>query len=322
MLLLDKPSRADAGYVSAVHVTSITIGLVIVFTLSNSSTTNTTQNTISPAVDIALGAIALAGAFVLYTGRHERLNERRRARKAAKADKAPPRWQRELSKGSARTTFVIGALLTLPGASYLAGLDQIHKLKYSTTVTVLIVIGFNLVMLWLLRGSARQLPGRPGMDTTRDRSSQDLGQPPRTRVRGARTRRGRHTPDHQGPDRAAGMNRPWLEQPRSRPRVADGSCIERTVGALRHRVPDPCPGDEIRWRPSELAAAATADPQAAIAERLCPRGESPCRVYGLNLVALRDARPERRRTARGDRSGWGRDSLGAVASLFALPGHR
>ena len=92
----------------------------------------------------------MAGAFVLYTGRHERLNERRRARKAAKADKAPPRWQRELSKGSARTTFVIGALLTLPGASYLAGLDQIHKLKYSTTVTVLIVIGFNLVMLWLL----------------------------------------------------------------------------------------------------------------------------------------------------------------------------
>ena len=150
MLLLDKPSRLMLGYLLGAYVTSITIGLVIVFTLSNSSTTNTTQNTISPAVDIALGAIALAGAFVLYTGRHERLNERRRARKAAKADKAPPRWQRELSKGSARTTFVIGALLTLPGASYLAGLDQIHKLKYSTTVTVLIVIGFNLVMLWLL----------------------------------------------------------------------------------------------------------------------------------------------------------------------------
>ena len=45
---------------------------------------------------------------------------------------------------------MIGALLTLPGASYLAGLDEIHKLNYSTAVTVLIVIGFNLVMLWLL----------------------------------------------------------------------------------------------------------------------------------------------------------------------------
>jgi hypothetical protein len=131
-------------------MTSITLGLVIVFTLSNSSASNTTENTISPAVDIAVGVIALALAFVLHTGRQERLTERRRARKAAKPDTGPPRWQRELAKGSAKTTFVIGALLTLPGASYLAGLDEIHKLKYSTTATVLLVIGFNLVMLWLL----------------------------------------------------------------------------------------------------------------------------------------------------------------------------
>jgi Sap, sulfolipid-1-addressing protein len=150
MLLLERPSRLMLGYLLGAYMTSITLGLVIVFSLSNSSTTNTTQNTLSPAVDIALGGLALAAAFVLYTGRDERLRDRRRARKAAKPDKGPPRWQRELSKGSARTTFVVGALLTLPGASYLAGLDEIHKLKYSTTVTVLIVIGFNLVMLWLL----------------------------------------------------------------------------------------------------------------------------------------------------------------------------
>ena len=150
MLLLPSPTKLMLGYLLGAYVTSITLGLVIVFSLSNSSTSNTTENTISPAVDIALGVIALAVAFVLYTGRHERLSERRRERKAAKPDKGPPRWQRELSKGSARTTFVIGALLTLPGASYLAGLDQIHKLKYSTSTTVLLVIGFNLVMLWLL----------------------------------------------------------------------------------------------------------------------------------------------------------------------------
>ena len=55
-----------------------------------------------------------------------------------------------MSKGSAKTTFAVGALLTLPGASYLAGLNEIHKLKYSTTGTVLVVIGFNLVMMWML----------------------------------------------------------------------------------------------------------------------------------------------------------------------------
>ena len=150
MLLLDRPARLMGGYLLGAYMTSITLGLVIVFSLSNSSTTNTTENTISPAVDIALGVIALAIAFVLATKRDEGVRDRRRAKKAADPNKEPPRWQRELSKGSPRTTFVVGALLTLPGASYLAGLDQIHKLHSSTAVTVLLVIGFNLVMMWLL----------------------------------------------------------------------------------------------------------------------------------------------------------------------------
>ena len=137
MLLLESPAKLMLGYLLGAYVTSITLGLVIVFSLSNSSTTNTTENTLSPAVDIALGGLALIGAWVVWSGRHERLRERRRAREAAKPDKGPPRWQRELSKGSPRITFLIGMLLTLPGASYLAGLDDIHKLKYSTTVTVL-----------------------------------------------------------------------------------------------------------------------------------------------------------------------------------------
>ena len=150
MLLLDKPAKLMLGYLLGAYVTSITLGLVIVFSASNSSTTNTTENTLSPAVDIAFGVIALILAWVVWSGRQERYRERRRARKAAKPDKGPPRWQRELSKGSPRTTFVVGMLLTLPGASYLAGLDEINKLNYSTTVTVLVVIGFNLIMLLLL----------------------------------------------------------------------------------------------------------------------------------------------------------------------------
>jgi hypothetical protein len=150
MLLLPSPKKLMLGYLLGACMTSITLGLVIVFSFPNSGASTTTENTISPSVDIGLGAIALAVAFVLYTGRAERLRERQRERKAAKPDKGPPRWQRELSKGSAKTTFVIGALLTLPGASYLAGLDEIHKLKYSTTGTVLVVIGFNLVMMWML----------------------------------------------------------------------------------------------------------------------------------------------------------------------------
>jgi Sap, sulfolipid-1-addressing protein len=150
MLLLPSPKKLMLGYLCGALLTSITLGLIIVFSFSSSSTTTTTQHSISPAVDIALGGLFLVLSFALYTNRHERLKERRRERKAAKPDKGPPRWQRELSKGSARTTFVVGALLTLPGASYLAGLHSIHELHYSTTATVLLVVGFNIVMLWLL----------------------------------------------------------------------------------------------------------------------------------------------------------------------------
>ena len=150
MLLLERPKRLMLGYLCGAMLTSVTLGTIIVFSLSDSSTASTTQNTVSPAVDIGLGAILLAISIVLHTGRHERMAARRREKKAGKPDKGPPRWQRELSKGSARTTFIVGALLTLPGASYLAGLNNIHKLGYGDVETVLLVVGFNLVMLWLL----------------------------------------------------------------------------------------------------------------------------------------------------------------------------
>ena len=150
MLLLPNPKLLMLGYLLGALMTSITLGLVIVFALKDSSTVSTTENTISPAVDLALGAILLIAAFVLGTGRDKRIAERRQKRKGPKEDKGPPRWQQALSKGSARTTFVVGALLTLPGGSYLAGLDQIEKQKLSTSATVLTVVGFNLIMLMLL----------------------------------------------------------------------------------------------------------------------------------------------------------------------------
>jgi Sap-like sulfolipid-1-addressing protein len=150
MLLLPNPKRLMLGYLLGALTTSITLGLVIVFALKGSSAVSTTQNTVSPAVDLALGAIMLVAAFVLGTGRNERIAERRQARKGPKEEKGPPRWQRALSKGSARTTFVVGALLTLPGGSYLAGLHHIEEQQLSTTATVLTVIGFNLIMLILL----------------------------------------------------------------------------------------------------------------------------------------------------------------------------
>jgi hypothetical protein len=150
MLLLPSPKKLMLGYLVGALMTSVVLGTVIVFSFSSSGAANTTENALNPAVDIALGFVALTVAYALHGARFERLSERRQRRAAAKREKGPPRWQRELSKGSPRTTFIVGALLTLPGASYLLGLRHIHELHYSDAVTVLLVIGFNVVMLWLL----------------------------------------------------------------------------------------------------------------------------------------------------------------------------
>ncbi len=152
MLLLPRPSRLMLGYYLGAMMTSVTLGLVIVFTLSGSSTENTTKNTLSPVADLVIGGLLAALALVLATGRDQGLAQRRAKRKESRKDKGPPRWQQALNRGSPRTTFVVGALLTLPGASYLLGLENIHKLHYSTAATVAIVVGFNLVMLLLLEG--------------------------------------------------------------------------------------------------------------------------------------------------------------------------
>ena len=140
MLMLDRPKSLMLGYLLGAYITSITLGCIIVFSLSDSSAVSSTKNTLSPAADIGLGMLALIAAFVI--GRERAPRE--------KKEKGPPRWQRELSKGSPRVAFLIGMALTLPGASYLAALISIHKLDYATTPTVLLVIGVNLVMLWII----------------------------------------------------------------------------------------------------------------------------------------------------------------------------
>ena len=150
MLLMPHPKRLLLGYLLGAAMTSVTLGLVIVFALRHSGLVKTTQTGLGPGADIALGCLALTIALVLGTGRDQRLVERRRERKAAKGPQGPPRWQQALGRGSARTTFVVGALLTLPGATYITALYRISDENLADPVTVVVVLAFNVIMLMLL----------------------------------------------------------------------------------------------------------------------------------------------------------------------------
>jgi hypothetical protein len=142
MLLLPSPKKLMLGYLLGALLTSITLGLVIVFSLQDSGAVDTAKRSVNPAVDLALGGLLLIVAFVLSRGKLER--------KRPKKEKGPPRWQRALGKGSPRVTFAVGVALTLPGASYLASLTAISKLDYSDATTVLLVLMVNVIMLALL----------------------------------------------------------------------------------------------------------------------------------------------------------------------------
>jgi hypothetical protein len=152
LLLRDEPAGMMTGFLAGALTISVSLGIVIVLAFDDAHpTTKTTQHTLNPAIDIVLGAMLLLVSAVLRSEGYGRRVDRRRERKQAKQEhKEPPRWERVLNRGDGRTAFVLGMLFTLPGASYIAGLTQIHKLHPSTVEIVLIVIGFNLVMLWII----------------------------------------------------------------------------------------------------------------------------------------------------------------------------
>ncbi len=157
MLLLPSPKRLMLGYLLGAYTTSITAGLVIVFSLNSSSATSTTKRTISPVEDIVVGLLVLAIAFVLATGRDQPLQARRRQKKEAKlrakeqagkpSESLPLRM---LGKGDPRLTFVVGAILSFPGVSYIDALHHIHLLNPGTGPTVLLVVFFCLMQQILL----------------------------------------------------------------------------------------------------------------------------------------------------------------------------
>jgi hypothetical protein len=157
MLLLPSPKRLMAGYLLGAYLTSITLGLVIVFSLPNASATSTAKHTISPVEDIVVGLLLGVIAFVLATGRDQPFQERRRSKKDAKLQAREAAGKpteslplRMLGKGDPKVTFVVGAVLSFPGVSYLTALHKMAELNPGTVATVLLVVGFCLMQQILL----------------------------------------------------------------------------------------------------------------------------------------------------------------------------
>jgi hypothetical protein len=152
MMLLPNPKRLMLGYLLGALLTSITAGLLIVFSLHGSAGAATAKHTLGPVEDVVVGLVALLVAYVLGGGHEGPLRRRRQRHREAEAAK-PPResWpERMLGRGSARVTFAVGVVLTFPGVSYLTALDRMAKLDAGVPATVLLVVAFCLIQQLLL----------------------------------------------------------------------------------------------------------------------------------------------------------------------------
>ncbi|MBS1892695.1 MAG: GAP family protein [Actinobacteria bacterium] len=149
MMLLPDPKRLITGYLLGAYLSSIGLGMAIVFTLHGSSSgVETSKRTLSPVEDLAFGAVLAIVGWALLTGRVKQAKE---SRKRHHEEKHGPKEEKEslperlLGRGSMRITFAIGALLSLPGASYFIALDKIAKLDWPTPTTALAVVVFCLI---------------------------------------------------------------------------------------------------------------------------------------------------------------------------------
>jgi Sap, sulfolipid-1-addressing protein len=153
MMLMPRTKELMFGYLLGAYLASISLGILVVYSLHGSSGVETAQHSLTPAEDLVLGALALIVGLVLHSGRDERLRERRRRRQAEKhkGEPEPKSWpERMLGRGSARVSFAVGVVLSLPGVSYLAALDQIAKLDASRAGTAALVIAVCLIQQMFL----------------------------------------------------------------------------------------------------------------------------------------------------------------------------
>src|SRR3954462_12760724 len=161
MLTLERPKRLLLGYLAGAALTAVTCGLLLVFLLPESSTSSSAKHTVNPIVDLTIGVLILVVVAVVGSGRDRRRRAWSERRREKAKDKPPPRWKRTLSKGSARDTFLVGVLLSFPGSSYIAGMDELSKQNLATAETVLAVLAFNVIMLILLEAPLLAYAIRP-----------------------------------------------------------------------------------------------------------------------------------------------------------------
>ncbi len=80
MMLLPEPKKLITGYLLGAYLTSIGLGMAIVFSLHNSSGVESSKKTLSPLEDLVFGAVLAIVGWAFLSGRVKEIKENRKRR--------------------------------------------------------------------------------------------------------------------------------------------------------------------------------------------------------------------------------------------------
>ena len=136
------PAKLLASFYAGALLTTVTVGLVVVYALQGTALVTSARPTFDPWLDIAIGALALVGAFVL-----RRRQVMHAPKREAPVDETGPSWWEALLERGAPLAFVAAVVLNVfPGFFPLVALKDIAELDYGVAGTAALILGFYLVM--------------------------------------------------------------------------------------------------------------------------------------------------------------------------------
>jgi hypothetical protein len=154
----------------------VTIGLLDVLVFHLNAINH--QGSVSAGVDLALGLLLLAAGALVATGRlHGRrkapvpLGERQPG-KPKKKEQKDSLAQRLLAEPRLGLAVLVGAVIGIPGASYLTALHHLVAGNYSTATQVIAVFVFVFIAFWLIIIPFAFLELRPETTKARLKSGQ------------------------------------------------------------------------------------------------------------------------------------------------------
>jgi hypothetical protein len=151
LLTLPNPKRLLVGYLLGAVGISFTFGLLLVFALSaTKGAASQSKHHVSPIIDILLGAYILWVMSRIARHRDRVILAWSERRHRKQEGKPPPRWRRALADATPPKAFIVGILLTLPGASFVAGMDELSKQHVGDAVKVGLVLVFVLIQLLII----------------------------------------------------------------------------------------------------------------------------------------------------------------------------